>query len=341
MVAPSDAASPSASSWTPIRRPGHVGQGIQHAADGLVADVGDERRGLARGRAAPADPVREGGHDGRLVHEDVRMVPFRGDEDHDVRAVRVEVAGVLVRLDDEVAAGADPGHAALRAGDRGRQQRPDEAGRVHAGTHEDAEEPARRRGLAMRPGDPDQPTTAGRGGIGDHLLHALGLDAERAGGDELGVVGIDRRDRLGDRDTVHDGRAVGAADMRLVVLPGDRDPGGGDRAGQGVRTARVARGHDRSCGGRVDGRAGRRGATDADHVDPGPGLDRSSRSRRRQAATDLLGGPRHRLATSAGRSARSRSTVSAAAALSTMFPLRSRVHWYRRTSAPSSSATAT
>ena len=118
----------------------------------------------------------------------------------------------------------------------------------------------------------------GRGRVGDDLLDALGLDAERAGGHELRVVGVDRGDRLGDRDAVHERprrRRRGCATGRATTSIGI--PAAATAAGQRVRPAGVARGHDRARGGRMDGRAGRRGAAHADHVDPGPGRDRPRR----------------------------------------------------------------
>ena len=52
-------------------------------------------------RARTTQPGLEGVHDGRPVSEDVRVVPLGVEDDGHVGSVGVEVAGVLVRLDDE------------------------------------------------------------------------------------------------------------------------------------------------------------------------------------------------------------------------------------------------
>ena len=52
---------------------------------------------------------------------------------------------------------------------------------------------------------------------------------------ELGLIGVDRRERLRDGDPVDDGPPVPVDDVRDVMAPGDRDPGrcdGGAVAGR-------------------------------------------------------------------------------------------------------------
>ena len=75
-------------------------QAMAQGGDVRVGDVGDEdRRAVAdRGRA---DPGFEGGADRAEVREDVGVVPLERRQDDDRRPVRIEVAGVLVGLDDE------------------------------------------------------------------------------------------------------------------------------------------------------------------------------------------------------------------------------------------------
>ena len=74
-----------------------VAQPIDDGRDARVADVGDDRRV----RRARAQPGLEGRLDGGPVGEDVRVVPLGAGQDRQRRAGRVEVAGVLVGLDDE------------------------------------------------------------------------------------------------------------------------------------------------------------------------------------------------------------------------------------------------
>ena len=273
----------------------------------------------------------------RLVREDVRVVPFRGDEDGDVRAIRVEVAGVLVRLDDEVRSAAEPGDAALRPGDRGRQD--------GARRSPDGSRPAPTSRCRSQPDVVDlpcvpvtpmsrRPPVAAASAMTCWTLS--GSIPTRARGDELRVVGLDRRDRLGDRHAVDDGRAVGAADVRRVVAPGDRDAGRerprrsrdpARRASHAVTTAPAACAWSAAP---ADGRA-----TDADDVDARPGRDRSARSRgaarpRAMSSAVRVTGWRPR---PVGASARSRSRSQRPRRRSrSMFAARSPVHWNRRTS---------
>ena len=201
----------------------------QDAPDTCVADVGHEDRpavGQVRAIGRAPDPVGERRHDTVLVREHVGVVPLRRDEDGHGRSVRVEVAGVLVRLDDEVLPCPEPGDAADRAGDRTRQDGPDEPGRVAPGADEQMEQPAGRRGLAVRASDGDEPPAPGRGRVGDDLLDALRLDPERTGGEQLRVIGLDGGHGLGDGQPIDDGRPVSVDDVAGVVTPVDRDAGG-------------------------------------------------------------------------------------------------------------------
>ena len=64
-------------------------------------------------------------------------------------------------------------------------------------------------------------------------------------------------------------------------------------AGHGIGPTRVAGGHDRADGRRVERGARRGGATDPDDVDPRAGRDRRRVPRRREAAGDVLVGAGH------------------------------------------------
>ena len=258
-----------------------------------------------------------------------------------VRHVRVEVAGVLVGLDDELRAAPEPRDATRPAGQIGRQDRPDEARWVAAGQGQQVQDPARRRGLAVRAGHGDQSPPAGRHRVGDDLLDALRLDADRARRDELGMVGLDGRDRLGDRQPVDHGHAVRADDVRRIVPPIDRDARGHDRRVDRIRPTGIAARDDRAGRVGVEGRTGRRRAADPQDVDARPGRDRTAGSGRGQTRRDLLGRPRHPRSPADAASTRSRSRSRAAWTLAAMFSPRSPVHTNRRTSSPSASWTAT
>ncbi len=94
-----------------------------------VTDVRHEHRRRRRGspvRGRPPDPGLEGVEHRVAVREHVRMVPLDAGEDDHVGPVRVEVARVLVGLDDERAPGsptcrcrhADPGQVSPAAARR-------------------------------------------------------------------------------------------------------------------------------------------------------------------------------------------------------------------------------
>ena len=173
-----------------------VGQPVEDGLDPRVADVGHDRRATRRA----AQPRLEGGDDRSQVGEDIGVVPLGAGQDRQAGLVGVEVAGVFVGFDDERVATPPAGGGRWTAGDRRRQQRPDECRRVGARRHEEMDQPARGRALAMRPGHPDEGPTDCR--VGDDLLPRLDGDAEVARRRELGVVGIDRGQRLGDRQAI-------------------------------------------------------------------------------------------------------------------------------------------
>ena len=202
-------------------RPGQSARRVTSSATPAVADVRHEHRsGVAVTGRRPPDPGLERREHGRAIGEDVRVVPLGGGEHDHVRPVGVEVAGVLVRLDDERLAGAPArrrGHADARQG-RG-QQGPDEGARIAPGGREDVHEPPGRGALAVGPRDADQPPTRGR--VGDDLLPRLDRDREVARGGQLGVARIDRREGLGHREPGRRTAAGAAQDVRGVV--GGRD----------------------------------------------------------------------------------------------------------------------
>ncbi len=313
----------------------------EDAPDAGIADVRDE--GPVAAGPAVRDPLREGLHHLGLVEEDVRMVPFGRHQDGDVRPVRIEVARVLVGLDHEVRPAPETRDAALWSDDRGRQVGPDEPRRVATGTDQQVQQPARGRRLAVRARDADEPPAAGGRRVGHDLLHALGHDPDVAGRHELGMVGLDRGDRLGDGQTVDDGPAVGPAHVRSVVAPVDRDAGREDGTGHRVRPARIACGHRRPDRRSVERRTRGGRPADPDDMDPGAGRDRHRVPRRREAAGDVLVGAGHPagVSTPARASARSARNRSASAALASLFAARSPAQWNRRTSVPSRSLTPT
>ncbi len=163
---------------------GPVTETVGQRRDAVVGDVGDEhgRRPRSAGSGCaggPPDPRLERGDHRLPVREHVGMVPLRRGDDGDRRPVRVEVARVLVRLDDERRPGRARSTARGRghadAGQRRGQQRADEGARIHPAGRQDPDEPAGRGALAVRPRDGDQ-RPPGRG-IRHHLLPGLERDA--------------------------------------------------------------------------------------------------------------------------------------------------------------------
>ena len=154
---------------------------------------------------------------------------------------------------------------------------------------------------------------------------------------QLRVIGLDGGHGLGHRQPVDDGAPVRVDDVAGVVPPVDRDAGGEHGGRHRVRAAEVAGRHD---GARPRGRGGphrpwprrrpraRGCACRARSADPGA----TGRARRRSPGRTGSSPPPTRCEHAApGRRRRSTST----------FPARSPDHWWRRTSAPAASATAT
>ena len=231
------------------------------------------------------------------------------------------------------------------ARDRRGQQRADERRGVRAGGHQQVDEPAGRRALAVRPGHADERPTDRR--IRDDLLPRFDRDPGVARGGQLGLVGIDRGQRLGHRQAVGARRA---GHVRRGVFRRDHDPDRLERRRVGRGPTRIAAGHGRArvrreeCGG-----AGSR-AGGADDVDPLEGPDRTGRPGGLEARPDAVGGRGHAgsaagevssAAAAAPASTRSNRSSRAAAALSRLFSLRSPVQTCRRTATPMPSATAT
>jgi hypothetical protein len=124
-----------------------VGKPGDERGDPVVGDVRHQHgRAALRSCAGAAEPRLERRDHGLPIGEHVRMVPLRGGDDGDRRPVRIEVAGVLVRLDDErptIAAAGRRRH--VEPGLRGREQRTDERARVEACAREHVNQPARGR----------------------------------------------------------------------------------------------------------------------------------------------------------------------------------------------------
>ena len=165
-------------SAVPHHAPGPVGEPPDELGHPGVADVRHEHGSGGRRRVVGggADPRLERREHRRPVGEHVGVVPLRrGQHDH-VRPVRVEVAGVLVGLDDERRPGAPPRrrrHPDPRQ--RRRQQRPHERARVRAARRQDVDQPAGRRALAVGARDRDQRPARRR--VRDDLLPRLERDA--------------------------------------------------------------------------------------------------------------------------------------------------------------------
>ena len=145
-----------------------------------------------------------------------------------------------------------------------------------------------------------------------------------AGGGQLRVVGIDRRQGLGDGEPV---RPLGTGHMRGVVGPGKRDPGRLEGRRVLRRSTGIAATRDTTGALGEEGRGARPGPRGTDHVDPLPGHDRPGGPRPGEAGPDRRRVARHE-------PSRSSSSSSAAAALSRLFAERSPDHRWRRTSAP-------
>ena len=288
-----------------------------------VRDVDDERRRLAAriGHHRP-QPALEGIEHGRLIGEDVGMVPLGVQEHGDRRSVGVEVACVLVRLDDAHVAPTETSGGRRLAGWAPRHERTDEAARVAAGGDQHVEQPAGRGRLAVGAGDADELLARGPRRIGHELLPRFEGDAMGPSGGELRMVRRDGGERLGDGQAVDD-RTRPRGHMRRIMGGFDPDPAGLQRGGVGGRCAGVARrDHGPDASRQERGRRGA-GAGGPNDVDALPGSDGAGGTRRRQAGADLGCAAGHPSAR--GRRASSRS--SAAPALASLLACRSPVQW--------------
>ena len=252
--------------------------------------------------------------------------------------VRVEVAGVLVRLHDERRA------LAPARGRRRRRSRsahagssaPDERRRVRAARREHPDEPARRSCSCRACRRPRRASGRAAASATTCCHGSSGMPAAR-GGRELRVVGIDRGEGLGDREPVR--RRPASRTWAGVVAAGDVDAGA-PRAP--ACTGWRRRGRSRRPTPRPT--AARSAAADApaparaDDVDPLARRGSGARGTRgRQARPDRRGRVRPDASCGAAagrRSTRASSSSIAATALSRLFALRSPGHRYRRTSAP-------
>ena len=175
-------------------------EACQDRGDSRVADVGDDR---SRPRAHAGQPRGEGVAHGLVIGEDVGVVPLGGREDGDRRPIRVEVAGVLVGLDDERRSPARarrrrrrrrsaPPAAARRRTPRGRARRRRARGRASRRScscracrrprRASGRPPRRRRPAATaRPGCPGPARRASSGWSGSIAVSAL-VTASRSGG---------------------------------------------------------------------------------------------------------------------------------------------------------------
>ena len=122
--------------------------------DPRIADVRDERSHRSASAREPGDERVE---DGGVVREDVGVVPFAPVRTATSGSVRVEVAGVLVGLDDEDVSAPRPAVAGVPPVSAAGSSAPTNADGIPAGCRQDVDQPARRRALAVRPRDGDQP----------------------------------------------------------------------------------------------------------------------------------------------------------------------------------------
>ena len=142
--------------------------------------------------------------------------------------------------------------------------------------------------------------------------------------DQLGVVGVDRRQGLGDRQPV---RPFGTGHVGGVMGPGERDAGRLEGRRVLRRPTGIAAARDATGALGEESRGARAGPRGTDHVDPLTGHDRPGSPRPGETGPDGRGVARHE-------PSRSSSSSSAATALSRLFVDRSPVHRWRRTSAP-------
>ena len=228
---------------------------------------------VAAGRCAP-EPACERGLDRGRIGEHVRVVPLGAGQDGDLRPVRVEVAGVLVRLDDErrprswrAVAGGPP------VTEVGSSAPTNAAGSCPAATSTCTSQPA----VVLLPCVPAT-ATSGRPAAASATTccHGSTRDAERHARRQLRMVGVDRGQGL------RDGQPVAAAarpsrapdrGRRQAGCPAASSAGvygDGPPASQPVTTAPGVV--------RKEGRSARPGPGGPDDVDPlRRGRDRAGR----------------------------------------------------------------
>ena len=245
-----------------------------------VGDIGDQRGISWR----VADPALEGGEDRLLVGKNVGVIPFSVEQHDDLRAVGIEVAGILVGLDQEDVAAA-PARGARRAAREARvEQRTDECRGVAASADEQVNQPAGRGRLAVRAGDAEQ-GLAGRGrGVGNDLLPRFCRNAELYCRAELRVVRVDRCQRLGHGQAFRPRPGIiRPQDVLRGVPPGKVNARLDERGAVRRRPARIAAA-DEGAGAvcQQNGR-GRAGARRAEHMYPFKRADGSRLARRGEA----------------------------------------------------------
>ena len=235
-------------------RPAVVAPGRRARRPGSSRPVGKpverrlRRRGRRRWRRAWLPAARRRSHASKVastavaVGEDVRVVPLGAGQDRQRRVVGVEVAGVLVGLDDERVAAPPAGGRRRAAGDRRRQQRARRTPTGRARADQDVDEPAGGRALAVRAGDADEgrPTAASA----TTCCHAsTGMPASRAAASSGWSGSMAVRALV---TASRSGRGSPSRDVRRTCCRRDGDPSGFERRRVRRGPAGVAAGHDRA-----------------------------------------------------------------------------------------------
>ena len=319
-------------------RAGPPGQLPHEQLGAWVAHVRDEdRRRETEDRACRRcglQPAGERGDDGSPVGKDIRVVPLSACDDRDGRVIRIEVAGVFIGLDHEGPPRTEPGRGRDAAGQRGRQERTNERGRVLAGGDEHVDEPACRRALAMRTGHADErpPDRCVR----DDLLPRFDRDMEPAGRLELRMIRVYRGKGFGHGKAV---RSRGLGHVGRIVVLRD-DDALGDECGKVRRAARdIAAIDQRPESVGQERRTARARPASPNDVDPFTADDGTGGPRRLKTGPDRVPAATHPLVPGRA-SAWWTSNSRAACTLDLTFPARSPVQTNRLTSAPAASATA-
>ena len=268
-----------------------VDEGDRHDPAGPVAqaarELGDARVGHVQDRDRPVgiapvahhcpDPAVEARHDRRPIGEHVGVVPFRRGDDRDRRPVWVEVAGVLVRLDDEGRSPAPAGGRRRSAGQGRRQQRAHERRRIGAGGDRRTSQPAE----VLLPCVPAIPMSVRPTAASATTCCQASIAMPAAGGGgQLRVIRVDRGQGL------RHGQPVGRRSPRHVrgrMLPRQHDARCLDRGRVGRRSAGIAAVGCPTGPRGVEHRGTRPGARRADNVDPLARQDRAGRASWKQA----------------------------------------------------------